>query len=255
MDDKRKKQLMIGGGVAGGILLALLLWVFLKPPADDTTGDVPVAGTKTMPTAKGRPDRPPTLQGNVPAPAQSANGAPADTAAPGGKTAKPVQIAQLPGHRGDPFYYERHITPPPPNVFSDIAPITIAVENYPKEQAKPATVRVVPNRRVSGLMSGDGVYAILESTNGDVEIVKPGSKTKDGYTVAAINPDSVLLEKEDPLTHIVYTQLVMFTDQAVGSTPQSGGGRAGGARGAGGRGAAGGPLGSPGGANSPDDGG
>ena len=242
MDEKQKKQLMIGGGIAGGLLIIGLLYMTFGRPSDD----VPIDTTQGQATGNGQagrrkqvmvqPDGQPTPEMGV-----SANTAPKDPKAKG------IQVASVfPGRKKDPFYYERHIIPPPPNVFDQVNPITVAAENLAPVKRGPTIMRVVPNRRVSGLMSGDGVYAILEGVNGDVEIVKPGSKTKDGYTVVAINPDSVLLEKEDPATKTTYTQTVMFSDAAVSSSPGGGRGNGGGPGGGNGGGPGGdGPPGAP----------
>ena len=225
MDDKQKKQLMIGGGVAGGLVaLALLYFFVLKGPSDETTDTTTQANPQKAGEGMGRPRPTPQSAGAGGAPQQAASANPA----PAGKN-KSLQIASaFPGRKTDPFYYERHIVPPPPNVFDQVTPKMVAVENAPRKSTIHTTVRVVPTRRVSGLMSGDGVYAILENTNGDTEIVKPGSRTKDGYTVVAINPDSVVLELEDPATHTTYVQTVMFSDASVSSTPNGGRGGNGG---------------------------
>ena len=237
MDEKQKKQLMIGGGIAGGLVLIGLLYMAFGRPSDDVPVDTS-PGTATGAGTRGRPKQVAVSPDGQPLP----EGAVSANPAPQGLNGKTVQVASVfPGRKKDPFYYERHIVPPPPNVFDQVNPITVAVENLPVIKVGPRIMRVVPNRRVSGLMSGDGVYAILEGANGDVEIVKPGSKTKDGYTVVAINPDSVLLEKEDPATKTTYTQTVMFSDAAVSSTPGGGRGGNGGPYGGGPGGGNGGP--------------
>ncbi len=245
MDEKQKKQLMIGGGIAGGLAIIGLLYVMFSGGGDssgatDTTTGPPTTGGGQ---AGRQTQRPPNANTGQPEQAISAN--PANPGAPGGKTDRALQLASvLPGHKSDPFYFERHIVIPPPNVFDQVTPITVTKDDTkPPVREKGIRVRVVPTKRVSGLMTGDGVYAILESVNGEVEIVKPGSKTKDGYTVTAINPDSVDLEQEDPRTKTIYTQRVMFSDAPVSSTP--GGGRGGNGGPGGPNGPGGGPPGGP----------
>ena len=225
MDEKQKKQAIIGGGIAGGLALIALIWFFLVPHDDGGSDTTPPPPSKnpTGGTAQ-RPPRPAadnTASSGAPTPGGPAAGNGA--ASPDGKPV-PMRVAQAQGRPQDPFYYERHIIPPPPNVFDEVKPYTVAVENYKKRSILTTTtiVRQAPTRRVSGLMTGDGTYAILESPSGETEIVKPGSTTKDGFIVKAINPDSVLLEREVPALHTTFTQLVLFTDAPVSSTPGSG---------------------------------
>lgn len=95
-------------------------------------------------------------------------------------------------------------------------------------------VREVATRRVSGIMSGDGVFAILEGADGgDPEIIKPGSMTRDGYRVVAITSDTVKLQRKDG--NVIRTQIVPLTD-ASSTQQQSNSGLFGGRGGAGGSG-------------------
>ena len=196
----KKKQYAIIGVLAGLILTAVIVLAVMNSGGSSDSADT------TPPTSGGGPSagrKPPTAdaptqaqRGVMQPPASSAG---RDPFAAGGK--KP-QVAALPGHKQDPFYYKPNdkSLPPPPNIFdTGVEPIRVASANQEKTPVhNPPPVRVVPNRRVSGIMSGDGVYAIIENTDGSVEIVKPGSKTKDGYTVVSITDTSVLLRQEDP---------------------------------------------------------
>lgn len=112
----------------------------------------------------------------------------------------------------DPFYPIWVVKIPPPAVFDAVQPIRIASADVSAPPPVNTEVREVPLRRVSGIMNGEGVYAILEG-DGDPEIVKPGSKTRDGYRVVSINSDSVKLQKREG--NLLYTQLVKLTDVPV----------------------------------------
>jgi hypothetical protein len=81
--------------------------------------------------------------------------------------------------------------------------------------------------RVSGIMTGDGVFAILE--NGDkVDVVKPGStvdinvegQTKRTYKVVSITKDKVKLRSQ--VGTAIYTQEVPLSDVAVGTPTRTG---------------------------------
>ncbi len=110
----------------------------------------------------------------------------------------------------DPFYVSWKRKPLPPDPFEEVQPLQVASTNAAAPPAKPITVRQVPDRRVAGILSGQGVYAILEQ-NGTSEIVKPGGVTSDGYTVVDISPTGVKLRKREG--NIILTQNVPLTDQ------------------------------------------
>jgi hypothetical protein len=139
-----------------------------------------------------------------------------------------MQVASVPHHKGfDPFYPTWHQAPPPPDPLAagDVEPIRVASAGYTAPPEKEVTVREVPDRRVSGIMSGDGVFAIIEQ-NGESEVVKPGGTTKDGYRVVAINDDSVKLQKK--VGNLNYTQTVQLSDVQTGGPTQAAYGRQGG---------------------------
>ena len=64
----------------------------------------------------------------------------------------------------DPFKIDWRKMPPPPYVFNDpnIQPLRVASADIEVPPVGDVAVREVANRRVSGIMSGDGVFAILE---------------------------------------------------------------------------------------------
>lgn len=174
---------------------------------------------------------------NKPAAATSAGGM---RAAPGQPGAAPAPVYKPPYNpRRDPFALIWKIPPPPPYVFNEVQPVRIASANVTAPPPPNTEIREVPSRRVSGIMSGDGVFAILEGAEGDPEIVKPGSETRDGYKVISISADTVTLRKKEG--NVTRTQIVPLSDIPPGQQAQIGGaGRFGGP--GGGPGGPGGPL-------------
>jgi hypothetical protein len=188
-------------------------------------------------------------------------------AAPAGPP-KPV-TKSIPNRKGyDPFYIKWVQLPPPPYVFNDVEPIRLAPPEVMVPPVKPYEVREEAVARVSGIMSGDGIYAILELPQGDPLIVKPGSsvelpiaggQTKRTYRVVSIKGETVVLRSKEGLA--TFTQEIPLSDVPLGGAsagprggapansgfPGSGGGPG---RGGPGRGkfVPGGPAGGPGGA-------
>jgi hypothetical protein len=133
----------------------------------------------------------------------------------------------------DPFLVTWKKAPPPPDPFTEVQPIRIASADVEVPSTKTIEVREVADRRVSGIMSGDGVFAILEE-GGESEVVKPGGTTKDGYKVISINGDSVKLERRDG--NIIRTQTVQLSDAQTGPQTAGFGGQGFGGPGVGGMG-------------------
>jgi hypothetical protein len=158
---------------------------------------------------------------------------------------KPTNRA-IPNKKGyDPFFITWRQIPPPPYVFTELEPIRLAPPEVEIPPVKPYEVREEAVARVSGIMSGDGIYAILEMPQGDPVIVKPGStvelpieggQTKRTYKVVSIKGETVVLQSHEGLA--TYTQDIPLSD-----VPLSGqsGGRPGGFPGASGPGSFGGP--------------
>lgn len=113
-------------------------------------------------------------------------------------------------HNSDPFLIRWKKKPLPPPVFDLVAPMRLAGADIVAPPPNNTIITEVPSRRVSGILTGDGVYAVLENNNGDTEIVKPGSITSDGYRVVAINSDSVKLQRKDG--NLLRTQTVPLSD-------------------------------------------
>ncbi len=182
--------------------------------------------------------------------------------------AKPIVVAhpRLSKLRQDPFRVDWKLPLPPPYVFDTVQPIRLASDYVETPTVAPYEVREAPQFRVSGIMNGDGVYAILETSKG-AEIIKPGSEVKtdipDGlggtrtYRVVSINSEMARLRSQ--IGKAIYIQDVPLTDVGIGgptggspaSSPGAfpGGGGAAGSTGGGGRpgGSAGGGAGRPGG--------
>lgn len=168
-----------------------------------TPGKGPQQGIATAPPAGG-----PGIPG-----APKAPGAPG--AKPGAPGTAPVAISLPKGKPGyDPFKITWHQLPPPPYIFDNIVgPVRVASVDVEVPPVGDITVREVPDRRVSGIMSGDGVFAILEGGDGQTDIVKPGSVTSDGYRVISITETGVKLEKKE--NNVIRTQDVPLTDQSL----------------------------------------
>jgi hypothetical protein len=250
----RQSNILAASGMAVGALAIIggvFFWSKSEPNAQaQGTPPAQKPGQKSPATAQ-KPGQKQTPKGQQPGGVFSNNNKPATASAAGGMrgvpgaTATPGQtppvVVKLPYRpRRDPFALKWRIPPPPPYVFNEVEPIRIASPGVVTPPPPNTEVREVPSRRVSGIMSGDGVFAILEGTDGEPEIVKPGSETRDGYKVVSIKAETVTLRKKEG--NIIRTQIVPLTDIPPGQAPQVGGaGRFGsGARGPGGAPTAGG---------------
>lgn len=178
------------------------------------------AGTG-MPPAAGGVAGAPGIPGASPAGAPPGPGTPGAPAKPGTSAVAGTQVASVPKKRDyDPFKVTWKQVPPPPYVFGSVQPLRLASAEVEIPPVGEINMREVATRRVSGIMSGDGVFAILESADGDQpEIIKPGSMTKDGYRVVSITSDTVKLQRKDG--NVIRTQIVPLTDAS--STQQSSG--------------------------------
>lgn len=168
--------------------------------------------------------------------------------APGASaTAAAPRMIVYSGQRKDPFLIDWKLPVPPPYVFDEVEPIRLASDYVPTPPPEPYEVREQPEMRVSGIMTGDGVFAILESGGDKVNIVKPGStvdisvggQTNRTYKVVSITKDKVRLRSQ--VGNVIYTQEVPLSDVAVGVAARTGGGFSGSGGPAGGFGGSGGP--------------
>jgi len=139
-------------------------------------------------------------------------GAPGGAGDGGAAGAPPKVTARPPNARLDPFAPWWNSTPPPPPAITLVEPYRIATRETgyrpPEEKVE---VQEVPNRRVSGIATGTGVYALVEGPEGQT-VVRPGDSLGD-YRVEAIRSRSVVLKRK--VGNVTYTQEVPLTD--VGS--------------------------------------
>jgi hypothetical protein len=156
----------------------------------------------------------------------------------------PKDQSPPPGWRSDPFKPWWDTRPIPPPVLSFTAPVRIASTRTAETIVQPGIeIREVPNRRVAGILTGNGIYALLDGGPGDPKVVKPGDVTDDGYRVVMINSNSVTLKKT--VNTQTFTQVVPLSDAGAstqmsspgpGFNPGGGQGLFGGPAGLGGRG-------------------
>lgn len=260
----RRTLLTISSVAACAALGGAAAWMVFSPKTNSEPIQVTTVGQGGQPTPKGQTP-PPGPPGRGPRPGGPAAGAPARTGgqapgAPGGqkggifgnapsKGAPPAAtppkptVKAVPNRKGwDPFFIRWTPPIPPPYVFAEVEPIRLAPEEVEPIKVKPYEVREEAVARVSGIMSGDGIYAILELPSGDPVIVKPGSsvdlpvangQTKRTYRVVSIKGDTVVLRaKEGEAT---FTQEIPLSDVPLGGS----GARPGGGPGFGGPGSGG----------------
>jgi hypothetical protein len=142
--------------------------------------------------------------------------------------AGPKVTAKPPNARPDPFSPWWSVVPPPPPAITLVEPYRIATrETGVKPPEEKVEVQEVPNRRVAGIATGSGVYALVEGPEGQT-VVKAGDTLGD-YRVESIRSRSIVLTRK--VGNVSYTQEVPLTD--VGSQRVAAGGPAGGPGGAG----------------------
>jgi len=211
------------GKAPGGVAKGKEAGAPARPGAKGTDGKSPAGGAPKM--AKGNTD--PFAPGGARPAAPTAIGAAPGTPASAADTSAMVAYS---GHRRDPFLIDWKKKPIPPDVFDQamLEPIRLASAEIETPHPQPYEVREQPEMRVSGIMTGDGVFAILETGGGKVDVVKPGSsveievggQTKRTYNVVSITKDKVKLRSQ--VGNVIYTQEVPLSDVAVGSAPRGG---------------------------------
>ena len=200
----------------------------------DDTSTPPAGGTKGAKASGGSPDDGsgssggsapggPSMAGGGGGPMGSSGGGMGGGLGGGGQQAAatggppPKDQTPPPGARPDPFRPWWDTTPIPPPVLSFTAPIRIASPNTAVVVNQPGIeIQEVPNRRVAGILTGNGIYALLDGGPGDPMVVKPGDVTADGYRVIMINSSSVTLKKT--VNTQTFTQVVPLSD--AGATTQ-----------------------------------
>jgi hypothetical protein len=145
--------------------------------------------------------------------------------------------------RRDPFSPWFNTIPPPPNVLTLVEPVRIALAGTTAPEVQPGVeIQEAPTRRVAGILTGNGVYALLDG-GPKAEVVKPGDLLDDGYQVVKIDSNSVTLRKK--VASQTYTQVVPLTDAggtSLAAAPGMGGGAGPGFGPGFGRGGGGGPA-------------
>ncbi|MBM3494247.1 MAG: hypothetical protein FJX72_08000 [Armatimonadetes bacterium] len=220
-----------GGGAdeAGGAGGA----VSTEADADSTEGDG--AGTMGAPSLQMGGGMQMATSGGGPMAPMSPMG-PMGMGAPGGATtgadqptgAGPTVTTRPPNSRPDPFAPWWSVVPPPPPAITLVEPYRIATrETGIKPVEETVEVQEVPNRRVAGIATGAGVYALVEGPEGQT-VVKAGDALGD-YRVDSIRSRSIVLTRK--VGNVSYTQEVPLTD--VGSQRSMSTGRAGAPGGAG----------------------
>lgn len=227
---KRQQQWIL----AAAIGVAAMGATACSKPAEEATPPAATTGGKIdSPGASGATaGMPPGMPGMMPGGPYASGGqggifgsAPGATPASAPKPLPPY-TGPLPGKGIDPFKVTWQKPTPPPPVFATVQPIRLASANITAPPPPNTEIREVPYRRVSGILSGDGVYAILEGGGSEPEIVKPGSRTNDGYRVVSITADSVKLQKRQG--NVILTQNVPLSDvQASGPRTAAFGGQGG----------------------------
>jgi hypothetical protein len=132
--------------------------------------------------------------------------------------AAPKETARPSARRADPFAPWWDSTPPPPPVLAQIPMIRIATYKVEPPPEVPVEIIETPNRRVAGILSGQGVYALVEGPEGQT-VVKPGDMLGD-YRVESINATSISLKRT--VGNRTYRQTVPLTDIGASNAPRFG---------------------------------
>jgi hypothetical protein len=204
----RRTQLIVGGALAVVIIVVVLLLVLRKPAAGGNqpppmmammmSGNMPGGGNAPgggMPAGAGMPGMP----GMGPM-AMMGGAAPMGGGGMQGQGEAPKPTRKVPAgppkeaSRADPF-----AVPVPKEVLERTSRIDIVPPPRltPQKTPMPTTAVVqVPFTRMAGITIANGVYALLERTNGQMVIVSPGDSI-DGFTVERIEADKVILKDEE----------------------------------------------------------
>jgi hypothetical protein len=144
-------------------------------------------------------------------------------AAGGAATASvgPILKNPPPDRRNDPFA-PWWPAPPPPPAISLVDPVRIAtLRSYEAPPPEPVQVNVIPNQRVAGILTGNGVYALIDGGGENQYVVKPGDPVGE-YRVDRINADSVTLKRT--VGTLTYTQVIPLSDAGSMARMGMGGG-------------------------------
>jgi hypothetical protein len=208
LNSKQNKLITWGSLLRIGILGMLLAGCGGDKPADTASSATPA--TTAGQNSGGMPMGSGGMQGMNPMGGGPMGGGARGS---GAAAAPPVKLADTapPAHRPDP-YKPWWVTPPPP-VLSTVPAVRIAaLDTALRPERNEVEIKEIPNRRVAGILSGHGVYALLDGPEGQ-QVVKPGDSVGD-YRVDSINSDSVTLKKVVKVgeTTQTYTQVVPLSD-------------------------------------------
>lgn len=185
----------------------------VRPPLDDEATGTPMGGPAGAPGMMpggpmgGMPGMPPMMGPGGMGMGFGAMGGGMRTAeAPAAQP--PKNKAMPPNRRPDPFKPWWDTSIPPRPVLEIVPPLRLAVRDTVTPPEEKVEIQEVPNRRVAGILSGVGVYALIEGPEG-LSIVKPGDMVGE-YRVQAINPRSVTLRRT--FGNQIFTQVVPLTD-------------------------------------------
>ncbi len=154
------------------------------------------------------------MQGDGGQQAQQAPSPAANQAAPA-PGALAANAAPAPGYRKDPFA-PWWPPPPPPPAIGLVEPMRLATtDSAATDPAEPITVHEVSNRRVSGILTGAGVFASLEGPDGNM-VVRPGDAVGD-YNVENITSNSVTLKRVVGVQ--TFIQEIPLSDVGAASRP------------------------------------
>jgi hypothetical protein len=113
-----------------------------------------------------------------------------------GASLKPVNTMAAPGYRADPMRPWWDVSSRKPSVLDFLAPVRIAVHGTAAGRTAPEySVQVAPTRRLAGVLTGAGVYALVVGPYGRADVVRPGQVLDDGYRVDSIGRDTVVISK------------------------------------------------------------
>jgi hypothetical protein len=209
----RRTQLIIGGSLAV-VIIAVVLLLVLRKPAGGGRPPVPMMGMMgmmggNMPSGGNAPQG-----GNMPAGGAPMGGMPGmgPMGMMGMGAGTPMGAGGMPGQEGAPKP-TRKVPAGPPKEPSRADPFEIPIPRQVAEELRRVDI-VPPPRltsptppmpttaivqltftRMAGIAIANGVYALLERTNGQMIIVSPGDAV-DGLTVERIEADKVVLKGE-----------------------------------------------------------
>lgn len=139
----------------------------------------------------------------------------AQTPAPAaqGASPRPANTSPAPRFRSDPMKPWWDTRPKVPSVLTRVSPVRIAIPSTPPKEREGAVVFASRTGwRVSGILAGSGVLALLDGPEGSY-VVRPGQTLDDGFRVETIAADAVTLTKTEGRRSIV--ESIRLTDRTA----------------------------------------